>query len=316
MNSICIFAHFNKNNNLEDYVIDYIKTLKELVDEIIFVSTSDIETEKISLLKKITNKIIIKENVGYDFGSWREGLLFIRKNYKNLPNEIILCNDSCYISKDLFKDSISKMRKKRNIDFWGITTNYTLFKHIQSYFIAINSEPLKDKRLWDLFYKWGGEDSKVNYIINNEIGLSKFLLKQKYIMNSLIKLNILQLSFLTFKYKILFINDYLINIIKLIISKIFIKKIDEKVLKERKKNLLLKKTGLKRIFRIICHFANPINTDITYLDFNHLMKINSPFLKVATTKQLIKKEGLNNLKVFCSQKSFNYEHITDHQFKI
>ena len=80
MNSICIFAHFNKSNNLEEYVFDYLKTMKDLVDQIIFVSSSQIEAENINLLNKIIDKIIIKENVGYDFGSWKEGLLFIKKN--------------------------------------------------------------------------------------------------------------------------------------------------------------------------------------------------------------------------------------------
>ena len=90
MKKICIFAHFNKNNNLENYVIDYLNTLRNLVDEIIFVSTTDIKTDKMNILDSLVNKIIIKENRGYDFGSWREGLLFIKNNYQNLPEEIIL----------------------------------------------------------------------------------------------------------------------------------------------------------------------------------------------------------------------------------
>ena len=81
MKSICIFAHFNKNNNLEEYVIDYLNAIKELVDEVIFVSTSDMKPHKINLLQNIVSKIIIKDNKGYDFGSWKEGLLFVKNNY-------------------------------------------------------------------------------------------------------------------------------------------------------------------------------------------------------------------------------------------
>ena len=62
MNSICIFAHFNKNNSLEEYVIDYLKTIKELVDEVIFISTSELDKNKIILLNKIFLKIFIQEN--------------------------------------------------------------------------------------------------------------------------------------------------------------------------------------------------------------------------------------------------------------
>ena len=46
MQTICIFSHFNKNNSLEDNLINYLKTIKELVEEVFFISTSAIDTDK------------------------------------------------------------------------------------------------------------------------------------------------------------------------------------------------------------------------------------------------------------------------------
>ena len=37
---IFIYVHFNKNNSLEDNVIDYLKTIKELVEEIFFIMSN------------------------------------------------------------------------------------------------------------------------------------------------------------------------------------------------------------------------------------------------------------------------------------
>ena len=56
MLTIYIFAHFNKNNFLEDNLIDYLKTIKELVQEVFFISKSEIDTEKL-LQKNIFSKI-------------------------------------------------------------------------------------------------------------------------------------------------------------------------------------------------------------------------------------------------------------------
>lgn len=53
---IFIFVQFNKNNSLEDNVIDYLKTIKELVEEIFFMSTSETDTDKF-LNKNIISKI-------------------------------------------------------------------------------------------------------------------------------------------------------------------------------------------------------------------------------------------------------------------
>jgi len=53
---IFIYVHFNKNNSFEDNVIDYLKTIKELVEEIFFMSTSEIDTDKF-LHNNIVSKI-------------------------------------------------------------------------------------------------------------------------------------------------------------------------------------------------------------------------------------------------------------------
>ena len=319
MKSICIFAHFNKNNNLEDYVIDYINTIKELFDEVIFVSTSEIDKEKKILLSNIVSEIIIKENQGYDFGSWKEGLLFIKNNYINLPNEIILCNDSCYIAKNSLKKAISSMRNNKKLDFWGITRNYSFGLHIQSYFISLNSRPINDKKFWDLVDSWEHENRKLNYILKYEIGLSKFLINQKYKMGSYIKLSFTRLSILSLKYKIIFINQYLRNAIKYLLMKNLIKNKNntnlEKV-EKLKTNLFLKKRGFQDIIRVLNIFLDPLNVNLVFLDLRDTIKIDSPFLKVSRVKEILEKEGFNKLKILCIKKGFNYKHIFEHQNNI
>ena len=109
-----------------------------------------------------------------------------------MPNEIILCNDSCYISKNSFKKAISYMRNNKKLDFWGITKNYSFGLHIQTYFISINERPISDTKFWDLVYSWEHKNRKINYILKYEIGLSKFLINQKYKMDSYIKLSLIK----------------------------------------------------------------------------------------------------------------------------
>ena len=164
MKSICIFAHFNKNNNLEEYVIDYLNAIKELVDEIIFVSTSDIKPYKINLLNTLVNKIIIKDNKGYDFGSWKEGLIFIKNNYENLPKEIILCNDSCYISKKLVRKAFHKMRNNKMLDFWGITKLFIF--NISKVIYSSKSSCFKDKEFGILFINLNIRTAKLTTFLN------------------------------------------------------------------------------------------------------------------------------------------------------
>ena len=319
MKSICIFAHFNKNNNLEEYVIDYLNAIKELVDEVIFVSTSDMKPHKINLLQNIVSKIIIKDNKGYDFGSWKEGLLFVKNNYEILPREIILCNDSCYISKNRFKKAVSSMRNNKKLDFWGITRNYSFGLHVQTYFISLNSRPLNDNQFWDLVNSWKHQDRKINYILKYEIGLSRFLINRKYKMGSYINLSLIKLSILSIKYKLIFINKYLRNAIKYILMKNFVKnKKNENLekIKKLKANLFLKKRSFQDIIKGLTFFLDPLNSNLTHLDLRDSIKINSPFLKVSRVQRILEKESLNKLELFCKRKDFNYKNIMEHQKNI
>ena len=314
MNSICIFAHFNKNDSLEDYVIDYLKTVKDFVDEIIFISSSNLTSEKKNLLNQIVSEIIIKENKGYDFGSWKEGLIFLKNKYENLPSEIILCNDSCYISKN-FKKAIIFMRQKKGLDFWGITKNYFLLGlHTQTYFIVLNSGPIRDNKLWEFIYSWEHQNRKRDYIIKYEVGLSKLLLKNKYKMGSYVNLPLFKLILLSAKYKIIFLSQYIKNLVRYLFIKIFNNSTsnNEKIIQDLKSNLYLKKSIKDRI-KFIFILLDPLNANLTCMDSNDLMKINSPFLKVSAINEIIQKENLKKLKVICQKKVFNFKNIIDHQ---
>ena len=317
MKSICIFAHFNKNNNLEDYVIDYLNSIKELVDEIIFVSTSDIKPYKIDLLNTLVNKIIIKENKGYDFGSWKEGLFFIKNNYENLPKEIILCNDSCYISENLFKKTVTSMRSNKKLDFWGITRNHTFGEHIQSYFIVLNHRVLKDKEFWNFIYKFEHQNRKIDYISKYEYGLTNFLLSKKYIMDTYINLSTLDIFLITFKYKFVKMIKYFLNIIKYKFLNYFSKNKKNEITSranQYKSNVYTKEKNLYTILRsIIIYFKTFMYWNITHLNSIQLIKMNLAFLKVSKVKETLEEEGIGQLEDICLKNNFNFKNIIKHQ---
>ena len=241
-------------------------------------------------------------------------MIFLKNKYENLPTEIILCNDSCYISKN-FKKSILSMRKKKDLDFWGITKNYFLLGlHTQTYFIVFNSGPIRDKKFWDLINGWKHQNRKRDYILKYEIGLSKFLLKNKYKMGSYVNLPLFRLTLLSAKYKIIFLSQYLKNLLMYLTIKTFNKNTsnNEKNIKDLRSNLYLKKSIKDRI-KFIFILLDPLNANLTHMDSTDLMKINSPFLKVSAANEIIEKESLEKFKFICRKKGFNFKNIINHQ---
>jgi lipopolysaccharide biosynthesis protein len=256
MKRLAVFVHFDIDNIVDEYVYYYIKELKVVADEIIFVTTSKIGLEDQKKVKKIANKLIIRENVGYDFMSYKIGL----SEYDlNNFDEVIICNDSVYGPLYSFKKVFGSMAKK-DCDFWGITlTSCSLNKdpklHLQSYFCVFKRRVF----LSECFsYFWNNVEilnNKSDVIDKYEIGLTQSLLKCNFKVESLVKLNKL-------------------SAIKYYISKQF--------------NLIRRSS---RIIRLIFQEKNP---STWYWDYC-IEKSEMPFLKTSLLKKN-NKRYLSNLK--------------------
>ena len=72
---LCVFAHFNPQFRVAEYVFYYLQRLHDDVNaDIIFSSTSAIPTADRARLEALCLYIVIRKNQGYDFGSWQDGL--------------------------------------------------------------------------------------------------------------------------------------------------------------------------------------------------------------------------------------------------
>ena len=90
---IAIFAHFDKEQLIDEYVVNYLLGLAQVSGKIIFVSDGDLadsEREKISI---ICSDVIAVKHGEYDFGSYKRGFSLLKDKYLNELNateEIIL----------------------------------------------------------------------------------------------------------------------------------------------------------------------------------------------------------------------------------
>ncbi|MCK5538602.1 MAG: hypothetical protein KAI79_17385, partial [Bacteroidales bacterium] len=172
-NKICIFNHFDADNEIKEDVIYYIQALAKFTD-IIFVSTAEgLSKESLKSIEMYCKDIIVKRNIGYDFGAWKTGLNYLGaklNDYKHL----ILCNDSVY--GPLF-DLEPIFEKMQDNDVWSMTDNHEIDYHLQSYFMVYNKKAFSHE-----IFKTFWEDLKIYpnkqiLIENNEIGFSKKIMQ-------------------------------------------------------------------------------------------------------------------------------------------
>lgn len=183
-NRIAIFAHFDKDNIIDDYVVYFLKALKSVSDKIIFVSANDLSDFERKKVDNICEKIISEKHDEYDFGSYKRGFLYLLENNIK-PDELIFANDSCYGPIFSFTEVFDKMNKEQ-CDFWGISQNCFNIKrkyvpHIQSYFFVLKRQILEDSNFISFIKNIKPEKSKRDVVEKYEVGLSQMLFRQNFI---------------------------------------------------------------------------------------------------------------------------------------
>lgn len=185
MKRAAIFAHYDKDAIIDDYVIFYLKALKEVCSKIIFVSCGTLLNAERLKLDGIADYIIAETHNEYDFGSYKRGFIFLKNNDIQEFDEIVFANDSCYGPFYPLKDIFSEM-ENGDTDFWGITKNNFGYKkslrrlfvkrpHIQSYFFVVAKKVFLSNEFYDFMNGIKEENSKKAVISKYEIGLTELI---------------------------------------------------------------------------------------------------------------------------------------------
>lgn len=191
MKRVAVFAHYDKDNVVDDYVIYYLKALKNIASDIIFVSCQNILNK--NALDGLVTHIIEEQHNEYDFGSYKRGYLYLKESLNNY-DELIFANDSCFGPFYPFQKIFDKMSGEK-CDFWGITKNNfgtpkgqnpIKREHIQSYFIVFNKKVFTSNVFCDFINSIKEEKSKKDIIFNYEIKLTEILIKSGYLCSAFI----------------------------------------------------------------------------------------------------------------------------------
>jgi uncharacterized membrane protein len=160
---ILLFVHFNKSNGLEDRVVFTLKSVRDLFDTVVVMSNSPLSNQDRQTLEGVSDKVIERENIGYDFSAWKEGLDTIGWGALKKYDSLTLMNDTCHFPILPIGPYYKKFERNPRIDFWGASihkatedgmpgTDEPVPEHIQSYFMSFKKKVFVSsvfKRFWD-----------------------------------------------------------------------------------------------------------------------------------------------------------------------
>ncbi len=183
---ICLFAGHSSTGEIEDYVLYLIEKLSYISD-VYYLADNEIKEEEREKLKPYTKAVYGYHHGKYDFGSWQE--LIYKLGWQKLGEyqELILVNDS--IIGPLY--NINILIEKTILDYeWqacGINYAYDYHTwHLSSYFIMLKQEVFLSNAFKEYISGIKQEEKVEDVIRNYEIGLSKMLHREGYVVKSLV----------------------------------------------------------------------------------------------------------------------------------
>ncbi len=154
---LAIFVHYDPQEAVSDADLFYLRELKRITDDIIVLFNSYLSLKQRNKLKRYATGVIQRQNLGFDFGAWRDGLKKVGWDRVTSYDELILANNSCYGPVFPFEEMFSAMAARPG-DFWSVSGFPALTKssraeakllpqrnipaHLQSYFMVFTKAVL------------------------------------------------------------------------------------------------------------------------------------------------------------------------------
>lgn len=147
VNRAMIYAHWDEQGLVDDHVLYSLEKYRPWVSNLVFVSTN--YKRKCRQLEQLCDKILARENTGFDFASWKAGLGVIDVSKYQ---EVVFSNSSIYGPFQPM-ESVFARTKETSADLWGMTISEEhKERHLQTYFFAMKKRVLLSeaaKRFWD-----------------------------------------------------------------------------------------------------------------------------------------------------------------------
>jgi lipopolysaccharide biosynthesis protein len=146
MKSRClIYAHWDRDGIIDPHVIHALRGYRSAVERIVFVSTH--YTERSPELENLADRVICRENLGFDFGSWQAGL----ESLEAATFDEVVCTNSSIYGPLWPIERVFESEAARTADLWGMTISQQRQRHLQSYFMGMSRKLLDSptgRSLW------------------------------------------------------------------------------------------------------------------------------------------------------------------------
>lgn len=183
---ICVF--YDPLGKVDYYLEILLETLGEVLDELHIIVNGIIQDDSLKVLKKYVQKIVIRKNLGFDGGAYKDYFLNeTDRDYIKRFDEIVIFNDTFYGPVFPWKPYFDVFEKEK-VDFWGWTRQpggtfgeeREYGEHIQAYFLAIRNRMFMSKNFYEFWEQLLYPEDHQEAVENFEIAFTQYFAKAGY----------------------------------------------------------------------------------------------------------------------------------------
>lgn len=199
MKRILTYCFYDRYGIADDYVFYFLDKIQPYCSEICIVVNGRLAVDTEKQFKKYTDKILKRENIGFDSGAFKHAINTLGIDYFKQFDEAIFANDTFYGPLFSLDELFNRMENDNNIDFWGVTkhpeidtkiANIKVCEHLQSYFLAFKNKILSSQdfnEYWDNMLPAKNYDEAIAFY---ELYTTSFFTKRGYNLGSFIDINL------------------------------------------------------------------------------------------------------------------------------
>ncbi|WP_321840308.1 hypothetical protein [Paraburkholderia bannensis] len=170
---ICLFVHFDKADQVQPYVLDYLDALKERGFSIVFLTNSArLQAHAMQALSSRVWRVVTTTNRAYDWGLYFIGVRSIRDAYPDSP--ILMANDSVVYTGHGLDDLLACARADAS-NITGAIESLLHDWHLQSFFIYCGARVVQSDAWTGFWDAYRHHNDKWCVINGQEMGFSRWM---------------------------------------------------------------------------------------------------------------------------------------------
>lgn len=169
MATLAVLVHYDRDGMVADHVQYQVQSLRAAADRLVFVTAGALGPQARARLRD-ADDVIERDNTGYDFYSWRTGLMSV-PSWADF-DAVILANDSV-VGPLVSVAELLRHRTATGADVYGITMSPQGGRHVQSYFMVFGRAALHSAQVRAFWDGMEPVDDRTQVIQRYELGLGR-----------------------------------------------------------------------------------------------------------------------------------------------